>query len=63
MVPTGDPVKKVNLLVFETAGLHPKSVSVLLDKPLLQTILHRALNTWSDVPPELMRFSDQIDKL
>jgi type IV secretory pathway ATPase VirB11/archaellum biosynthesis ATPase len=29
----------------------------------LKTLFNRALNTWVDAPPELLEFSDQIEKL
>lgn len=39
------------------------TTSLTLSKHDLQTILQRALNTWSDVPPALLDFSDAIDKI
>lgn len=42
----------------------PGSVnSITLPIPVLQTILQRALNTWSDAPKKLLEFSDKIDRL
>lgn len=42
----------------------PGSVNAItLPIPVLQTIFQRALNTWSDVPEELLHYSDLIDKL
>ena len=29
----------------------------------VKTLFQRALNTWSDVPPELLSFSDSLEKL
>ena len=29
----------------------------------LQTILQRACNTWSDIPPHVLRLCDETDKL
>ena len=38
-------------------------VTVRITKQELQTILQRALNTWSDAPEKLLEFSDLIDKI
>ena len=40
-----------------------KFVTVMITKQELQTILQRALNTWSDAPEKLLEFSDLIDKI
>lgn len=38
-------------------------VEILLSKQELLTVFQRALNTWSDIPPELLEFSDHISEL
>ena len=38
-------------------------VEILLSKQELLTVFQRALNTWSDIPPELLEFSDQLEQL
>lgn len=54
---------QLNIIVFESGKQHPAHVGLVLQKQTLQTILQRALNTWSDVPPEVLQFSDSIDKI
>lgn len=60
MVSTPNP--KLILMVVDLSTVLP-TVNLKLDKQTLQTILQRALNTWSDVPPEVLQFSDSIDRL
>ena len=38
-------------------------VEVLTSKTTLLNILQRALNTWSDIPQEILTFSDAIEKI
>lgn len=56
------PNPKLVLMVVDLSTVLP-TVNLKLDKQTLQTILQRALNTWSDVPPEVLQFSDSIDRL
>lgn len=56
------PNPKLILMVVDLSTVLP-TVNLKLDKQTLQTILQRALNTWSDVPPEVLQFSDSIDRL
>lgn len=30
---------------------------------VIQTVFQRALNTWSDIPPDLLEFADHLEKL
>ena len=56
------PNPNLVLMVVDLSTVLP-TVNLKLDKQTLQTILQRALNTWSDVPPEVLQFSDSIDRL
>ena len=39
------------------------TVSVKIDVPTIREIFQRALNTYSDISPELYEFSDNLNKL
>lgn len=62
VAPIDDSVDKQGTLVF-IADSGITMVSTPISKKLLQQLLQRALNTWSDAPPKLMQFSDNIDKI
>jgi hypothetical protein len=37
--------------------------STLFSLADIKILFQRALNTWSDIPPELLEFSDKLEKL
>jgi hypothetical protein len=44
--------------------IHPTTlVMARLPLDVIKTVFQRALNTWSDIPPELLEFSDHLEKL
>jgi hypothetical protein len=60
--PIDHPVDKQGTLIF-IADDGISTVATAATKSQVQQLLQRALNTWSDVPPKLMQFSDNIDKI
>lgn len=57
------PIHRDNEIVYLQVISYSGVATVRVTLGQVSQMLQRALNTWSDVPPELMTLSDKLEKL